>query len=174
MAAEPEPTTAPTAVSPHGVQRALEAVPDALQAVPDDQAREEEAPPKTREARAATKRARHRRSTGTAARERSRARQRLRLSLAMIDCVAENGYRATRVADVIASAGVSRKTFYEHFENKQDCLLATYDLIAAEAMRRVEAAYRDAQGWPARVETAIRALFDAAIANPGALRLSLI
>lgn len=115
-----------------------------------------------------------RRKAGTAAREQSRARQRLRLSLAMIDCVGEGGYRSTRVADVIVRAGVSRKTFYEHFGNKEDCLLETYDLIAAEAMRRVEEAYREAKGWPARVETAIHALFDAAIANPGALRLSLI
>lgn len=118
--------------------------------------------------------ARRRRRSGTEARERARARARGRLSLAMIDCVAESGYRSTRVADVIARAGVSRKTFYEHFDNKQDCLLSTYDLIAAEAMRRVETAYRGASGWPGRVETAIRALFDAAIANPGAMRLSLI
>ena len=102
-------------------------------------------------------------------------RQRLRLALAMIECVGEDGYRSTRVADVIAQAGVSRKTFYEQFDNKQDCLLATYDLIAEpRAMRRVEEAYRDASGWPGRVETAIRALFDAATANPGALQLSLI
>jgi AcrR family transcriptional regulator len=92
----------------------------------------------------------------------------------MIDAIAEDGYRATRVADVIAHAGVSRKTFYEHFENKQECLLVTCDMITAEAMRRVEAAYREADGWPDRVEAAIGALFDAAIDNPGALRLSLL
>ena len=82
------------------------------------------------------------------AREQVRAGQRLRLALAMIDAVAEDGYRATRVADVIARAGVSRKTFYEQFDNKQDCLLATFDLVADEAVRRVEIAYRDAKGWP--------------------------
>ena len=43
----------------------------------------------------------------------------------MIDAVGEDGYRETRVADVIARAGVSRKTFYELFDNKQDCLLVT-------------------------------------------------
>jgi AcrR family transcriptional regulator len=108
------------------------------------------------------------------ARERARAAQRLRLALAMIEAIAENGYRATRVADVIARAGVSRKTFYEHFANKQECLLATYDFVAEEGMRRVEQAYREADGWPGRVEAGIRALFDASIENPGALRLSLV
>jgi AcrR family transcriptional regulator len=117
---------------------------------------------------------RPRKPSGSIAREQSRARQRVRLALGMIDAVAENGYRATRVADVIAHAGVSRKTFYEHFENKEQCLLVTCDLITAEAMRQVELAYRNAKGWPDRVEAAIRALFDAAIDNPGALRVSLL
>lgn len=108
------------------------------------------------------------------AREQARAEQRVRLALAMIDAIAQDGYRATRVADVISRAGVSRKTFYEHFENKQQCLLFTFDVIMAEATRRIESAYRDGAGWPGRVEAGIRALFDAAIDNPGALRLSLL
>jgi AcrR family transcriptional regulator len=117
---------------------------------------------------------RPRKRSGSEARERARSQQRVRLALAMIDAIAENGYRATRVADVISRAGVSRKTFYEHFENKQECLLITFDLIMAEATRRIESAYREADGWPDRVEAGIRALFDAAIDNPGALRLSLL
>jgi AcrR family transcriptional regulator len=117
---------------------------------------------------------RRRKPSGGAAREQARARQRGRLALAMIDAIAQDGYRATRVADVISRAGVSRKTFYENFENKQECLLVTYDLILAEATRRIENAYREADGWPDRVEAGIRALFDAAIDNPGALRLSLL
>ena len=107
-------------------------------------------------------------------REQVRAGQRVRLAVAMIAAIAENGYPATSVADVIARAGVSRKTFYEQFANKQDCLLVTFDLVAAEGMRRVESAYRGADGWPGRVEAGIRALFEAAIENPGALRLSLL
>jgi AcrR family transcriptional regulator len=117
---------------------------------------------------------RPRKRPASKARERARSEQRVRLALAMIDAIAEDGYRATRVADVISRAGVSRKTFYEHFENKQECLLVTFDLIMAEATRRIESAYRDGAGWPGRVEAGIRALFDAAIDNPGALRLSLL
>jgi AcrR family transcriptional regulator len=117
---------------------------------------------------------RPRKRTESKARAQARSEQRVRLALAMIDAIAEDGYRATRVADVISRAGVSRKTFYEHFENKQECLLVTFDLITAEATRRIESAYRDGVGWPGRVEAGIRALFDAAIENPGALRLSLL
>ncbi|MHB8235815.1 MAG: TetR family transcriptional regulator, partial [Solirubrobacteraceae bacterium] len=61
-------------------------------------------------------RARTRRPSGPVAREQMRAGQRLRLALAMIDAVGQDGYRETRVADVIARAGVSRKTFYELFD----------------------------------------------------------
>src|SRR4029077_21137123 len=100
--------------------------------------------------------------------------QRGRLAGAMIEAIAEHGYPAPRVADVISRAGVSRKTFYEHFANKQECILVTYDLVADAGLRRVESAYREAEGWPERVEAAIRALFEAAIGNPGALRLSLL
>jgi AcrR family transcriptional regulator len=92
----------------------------------------------------------------------------------MIDAVAEKGYLETTVADVIRRAGLSRKTFYEHFANKQECFLATYDQISARAIRRVEQAYEQADGWPGRVEAAIGALFEAAIENPGAVRLVLL
>jgi AcrR family transcriptional regulator len=92
----------------------------------------------------------------------------------MIDAVAQKGYRTTTVADVITRAQVSRKTFYEHFANKQECFLATYDQISARAVRRMDQAYQEAHGWPGRVEAAIRALFEAAIENPGAVRLVLV
>jgi AcrR family transcriptional regulator len=55
------------------------------------------------------------------------ASQRDRLLVAMAESVAEHGYAATRVADVLARAGVSRRTFYEHFRALEDCFLATYD-----------------------------------------------
>ncbi|SKG69787.1 transcriptional regulator [Mycobacteroides abscessus subsp. bolletii] len=45
----------------------------------------------------------------------------------MADTVSTKGYAATTVADVIERAGVSRKTFYEHFGNKEDCFIAAFD-----------------------------------------------
>lgn len=63
----------------------------------------------------------------TTVREELRASQRGRLICAIADCVAEQGYPETTVAHVIARAGVSRRTFYEHFKDKEDCFLAAYD-----------------------------------------------
>src|SRR3954466_2752310 len=53
--------------------------------------------------------------------------QRGRLLAAMAEVVGGKGYGPVAVADVIARAGVSRKTFYEHFDNKEECFLAAYD-----------------------------------------------
>ena len=61
------------------------------------------------------------------AREEVLASQRGRMLEAMADAVAEKGYIAVTVADVIGRAGVSRKTFYEHFRDKEACFLAAYD-----------------------------------------------
>jgi AcrR family transcriptional regulator len=60
-------------------------------------------------------------------REELRESQRGRLICAVVDTVAEKGYPATSVADVIAAAGVSRATFYAHFADKEECFLASYD-----------------------------------------------
>jgi AcrR family transcriptional regulator len=109
-----------------------------------------------------------------AKREQVGAEQRARLALAMIDAVAEKGYRTTTVADLVSRAGLSRKTFYQHFANKQECFLATYDQISARGIRRVQTAYAEADGSPGRVQAAIRSLFEAAVDNPGAVRLMLV
>jgi TetR/AcrR family transcriptional regulator len=72
--------------------------------------------------------------------------QRRRMHGAMIEAVAENGYERTSVKQVVSLAGVSRRSFYEQFANKQECFLATYDVIATRSAGRVSAAYRAADG----------------------------
>lgn len=61
------------------------------------------------------------------AREEVLASQRGRMVEAIAEVVAKRGYGATTVADVVDRAGVSRKTFYEHFRDKEACFLAAYD-----------------------------------------------
>ena len=59
-------------------------------------------------------------------------RHRLRLLEGMTAAVARKGYSAVTIADVVAEAGVSKRTFYEHFDDKEDCLLASYVEVSAE------------------------------------------
>ncbi|HEV3070974.1 MAG TPA: TetR/AcrR family transcriptional regulator [Solirubrobacteraceae bacterium] len=106
-------------------------------------------------------------------REQVAANQRMRVGMAMLEAIGEKGYVATTVSDVVGRAGVSRKAFYQHFANKEECFLATYDAIAREGRRRVARAFSDAEGHPDRMETGIRAVFEAAVENPDALRLAI-
>jgi AcrR family transcriptional regulator len=108
------------------------------------------------------------------ARADSEIRQRQRLMAAMIDVVGRQGSRATTVKDVVGAAGMSRKTFYRHFANKQDCLLQTADLVIDVSIAEVEKAYLGVERWPDRVGAALRALFALANDNPGSVRLSLV
>ena len=80
-------------------------------------------------------------------REELRASQRGRLICAIADSVAAKGYAATTVADVIALAGVSRKTFYEHFEDKESCFLAAYDHGAAAIYDAMLEAAAGSEDW---------------------------
>jgi AcrR family transcriptional regulator len=72
--------------------------------------------------------------------------QRIRMHGAMVEAVAANGYGRTSVKQVVALAGVSRRAFYEQFANKQECFLATLDLIASRALEEISETYRSAEG----------------------------
>jgi AcrR family transcriptional regulator len=99
------------------------------------------------------------------------AHQRERLVEAMIQAVNERGVVATTISDLVARAGISRRTFYEHFENKEDCLLATYDTVVETEARRLLEVYAARDGWLEQLEAMIRALFVAIAQRPDAARL---
>jgi AcrR family transcriptional regulator len=61
-----------------------------------------------------------------------RASQRERIVRAMLECVGRDGYEATTVPQVVATARVSRNAFYEFFEDKADCFIAVCDEAAQE------------------------------------------
>jgi AcrR family transcriptional regulator len=83
----------------------------------------------------------------TTVREELRASQRGRLICAAADSVAAKGYASTRVADIIALAGLSRKTFYEHFDDKEACYLASYDAGAEAIFDAMVDAVGELEGW---------------------------
>lgn len=100
------------------------------------------------------------------------ANQRDRIFGAMVAAVAEHGYEATRVADVLELSGVSRNTFYKHFDNKLDCFLATMDAILLRGGADVVNAYLDHDGaWDERLTDALDTLVRGIVAQPAAARL---
>jgi AcrR family transcriptional regulator len=100
--------------------------------------------------------------------------QRARMYGGMIEAVAERGYARTTVAHVIALAGVSRRAFYEQFDNKEACFLATYDIVVARARKVVLDAWTQERGWANRLHGACRALLDDVAGQPNGPRLVLV
>jgi AcrR family transcriptional regulator len=102
--------------------------------------------------------------------------QRVRILAAMIEVVATRGYTDTRVVDVIGTAGVSRKTFYELFDSKEDCFLAAYDILLGRVLEDAEAAFALQPGapWPERIETGLRAVLGHLAAHPEEARFALV
>jgi AcrR family transcriptional regulator len=101
--------------------------------------------------------------------------QRERLLAAMASAVAEKGYARVAVADVIEGAGVSRKTFYEHFANKEACFLAAYDAGVDAMLGQIEAEIRAAApDWVQGAQAGTRCYLETLTANPAFARTFLV
>jgi AcrR family transcriptional regulator len=101
--------------------------------------------------------------------------QRARLLAAVAAAVAEHGYANTGIADVIARAGVSRKTFYEQFDGKDDCFAVAYGQ-EMERLLGVTLSAFEAEGppWARRLRGALTALCAAIAGNPAVARLCFV
>jgi len=93
-----------------------------------------------------------------------------RLLRGMATAVAAKGYGDTTIADIVREASVSRRTFYEHFHDKAECLVALYEAASRGALRVLREAIDPAQGWDEQVERAIRAYLECLARNPVLLR----
>ncbi len=108
-------------------------------------------------------------------RTRSPEAHRRRAVAAMAAAVAEQGYAATTVEDILTRARMSRRTFYQLFRNREECFLATYDSALEEAMERLALAHGgNGKQWPGQVETALAALFEYLASEPGLARVWLV
>jgi AcrR family transcriptional regulator len=88
------------------------------------------------------------------------ANQRERLLNGVVDAVAEYGYNQTTIGAIAEAAKISRRTFYEHFEGKEDCFLAAYELVDAHVRGAMLAAGDPAAPWPEQVRARLAALLD--------------
>ncbi len=92
---------------------------------------------------------------------------RSRLLQAMAHLASEKGITATTIADLVAEAGVSKRTFYEHFPGKEACFLALYRAASGSALRTLREAVRPERPWQDQVEQALQAYFAHLEMNPG-------
>ena len=94
------------------------------------------------------------------------ASQRQRMIDAMAAAVASKGYGSTTVGDVVAGAGVSRKTFYEHFRDKEECFLAAFDAGVEALLAAIVAAEPEEPGWEGMLRARVRAYLETLAARP--------
>jgi AcrR family transcriptional regulator len=97
--------------------------------------------------------------------------QKARLEGAMVEAVARHGYAGTTVRELVTLAGVSKTTFYEHFESKQDCFLATFEEIVSQVGAWVGEAYRSGGDFRQRLTAGLATFMSLAENEPAAASL---
>ncbi|HEX7888176.1 MAG TPA: TetR/AcrR family transcriptional regulator [Ramlibacter sp.] len=95
---------------------------------------------------------------------------RSRLLEGMAVAVSQKGYADTTIADIVREASVSRRTFYEHFSTKAECLVALYTAASHNALKVLREAIDPGRGWEQQLEAGIRAYLGCMAANPVLLR----
>lgn len=102
--------------------------------------------------------------------------QRTRLLRSAVGLLAEHGYTSVPVAAICAQAGVSRRTYYEIFENREECLVA----ILTDAEARVQSAIASADlasdnaVWRERIRGGLWAILCLADSEPALARVCLV
>jgi AcrR family transcriptional regulator len=92
--------------------------------------------------------------------------QRERILDAVLQAASRSGYAAMRIEDVIAIAGVSRRTFYDHFANKEEAFLAAYELVLDQLLAGVTSAFASGETWPSRVRRGLGAFLNLLASEP--------
>src|SRR5436305_7136875 len=84
----------------------------------------------------------------------------------MAASIEEKGYRQTTVADVVRIARTSRRSFYEHFADREACFLALFDALNDATMEQIAAAVHPDRPPEEQVDQALGAYIDSVIAHP--------
>lgn len=101
--------------------------------------------------------------------------QRSRIVASLAEVCAAKGYRGATVEDIIAHAGVSRRTFYDLFSDKEQCFLVAYELAFERLLTTIDAAYwAEERPWPERMASGLQALLAQLAAEPSFARLVMV
>jgi AcrR family transcriptional regulator len=92
--------------------------------------------------------------------------QKGRLEGAIVEAVARHGFASTTVRELVTLAGVSKSTFYEHFESKEDCFLATFDSIVERVSEEVATAYGSSGALRDRLLAGLGRFMDLVVERP--------
>jgi AcrR family transcriptional regulator len=100
--------------------------------------------------------------------------QRERLIAGLAEAVAEKGYAAVTLTDIVEHAKVSRRVFYANFESKEQCFLAAFEVVVDHLRELVAGAVEGINDWPLQAIAATRAVLSFLAAEPNLARLCLV
>lgn len=100
--------------------------------------------------------------------------QRDRLTAGIIAVVAERGYGQATIAEICNAAGVSRRTFYSYFSDKEDCYLDALARFLDHLSGALAEAAANADDWPSALRARVAALLSVFSANPDLVRFGWI
>jgi AcrR family transcriptional regulator len=100
--------------------------------------------------------------------------QRARILAAMAEVACERGAANVTVAHVVTRSGVSRRTFYELFADREDCFIAAFDEAVERVAAPVVSAYRRPGRWQERIRAALTALLAIIDEEPKVGRLTIV
>ena len=100
--------------------------------------------------------------------------QRDRILESVAEVVSETGYAGLTVRAVVERAGVSRRTFYEHFSNKEDVFLAVYDVVVERLAGDVQLAYASGRTYPQQVAFGLETFLGRLAAYPALAHVCIV
>jgi AcrR family transcriptional regulator len=100
--------------------------------------------------------------------------QRQRILAAVAEATSARGFARMSVADVVQGAGVSRRTFYQLFRNKDEAFLEAYDQVAGLLVSSVRAAYEAEKEFAERVTAGFQAFLELLAASPSFARMCIV
>lgn len=100
--------------------------------------------------------------------------QRERLIAGLAEAVAEKGYAAVTLTDIVKQAKVSRRVFYANFESKEQCFLAAFEVVVEHLHELVAEAAAPVDDWPGQALAATRAVLAFLASEPDLARLCLV
>jgi AcrR family transcriptional regulator len=92
--------------------------------------------------------------------------QRERILDAVADVTSLAGYGEMSVEDIVVTAGVSRRTFYDNFKDKQDAFLAAYDAVTEQLIASVQRAYAQSSTFAGGVRDCLAVFLEFVASEP--------
>jgi AcrR family transcriptional regulator len=100
--------------------------------------------------------------------------QRTRIIIATAEATMAKGYADATVADIVATAGVAKESFYRHFRDKQHAFLESQEHFTQDILDLCVGSFFAGEAWPQRVWSALRTLLMLIAGNPAIAHLRLV